>query len=237
MRNLKSLLIKIGDKSILFFSRVSLSKFFLEVLFLSWVKWVFILRWEWNVNSQIFQNKASSRLDWVVSSIREVTEWPVVLFYPVVFQLAWRFNFWHAGTWAASGGLQPRVTHEIQSRVPVFFAHSWTLSHSLPLQESHLNTELLIAEIQANLARNKSNKMVDKVQPYILFKRRNCCLNITTKHPLDGTYGDVCVVTLYIREFWCNQHMFTELVQVITTFIKWSRLILRFQCLVGKFEA
>ena len=30
MRNLKSLLIKIGDESILFFSRVSLSKFSLE---------------------------------------------------------------------------------------------------------------------------------------------------------------------------------------------------------------
>ena len=34
---------KIGDESILFFSRVSLSKFFLEALFLSWVKEVFIL--------------------------------------------------------------------------------------------------------------------------------------------------------------------------------------------------
>ena len=44
--------------------------------------------------------------------------------------------------------------------------HFFTLSHSLPLQESHLNTRLLIAEIQANLARNKSNKMVDKIQPY-----------------------------------------------------------------------
>ena len=44
--------------------------------------------------------------------------------------------------------------------------HFFTLSHSLPLQESHLNTGLLIAEIQANLAWNKANKMVDKIQPY-----------------------------------------------------------------------
>ena len=44
----------------------------------------------------------------------------------------------------------------------------FTLSHSLPLQESHLNTGLLIAKIQANLARNKANKMVDKIQPYNL---------------------------------------------------------------------
>ena len=43
----------------------------------------------------------------------------------------------------------------------------FTLSHTLPLHDSHLNTWLLIAKIQANLARNKTNKMVDKIQPYI----------------------------------------------------------------------
>ena len=52
----------------------------------------------------------------------------------------------------------------------LFFLHTlehfFTLSHSLPLQESHLNTGLLIAEIQENLERNKANKMVDKIQPY-----------------------------------------------------------------------
>ena len=52
----------------------------------------------------------------------------------------------------------------------LFFLHTlkhfFTLSHSLPLQESHLNTGLLIAKIRANLARNKANKMVDKIQPY-----------------------------------------------------------------------
>ena len=35
------------------------------------------------------------RLNWVARSNREKTEWPVVLFCPVVLQLAWRFNFWH----------------------------------------------------------------------------------------------------------------------------------------------
>ena len=62
------------------------------------------------------------------------------------------------------GGLQPRATCEIQLRVLVFL-HSleqfFTLSHTLPLHDSHLNTELLIAKIQANLAQNKTNKMVD----------------------------------------------------------------------------
>ena len=46
--------------------------------------------------------------------------------------------------------------------------HFFILSHSLPLQESYLNIGLLIVEIQANLARNKANKMVDKIQPYNL---------------------------------------------------------------------
>ena len=52
------------------------------------------------------------------------------------------------------------------SRESLFFLHTlehfFTLSHSLPLQESHLNTRLLIFEIQANLARNKANEIVDK---------------------------------------------------------------------------
>ena len=56
------------------------------------------------------------------------------------------------------------------SRKSLFFLntleHFFTLSHSLPLQESHLNTGLLITEIQANLTRNKTNKIVDKIQPY-----------------------------------------------------------------------
>ena len=55
------------------------------------------------------------------------------------------------------------------SRESLFFLHTlehfFTLSRSLPLHESHLNTRLLIAEIQVNLARNKANKMVDKIQP------------------------------------------------------------------------
>ena len=68
-----------------------------------------------------------------------------------------------------SGGLQLRATHEIQLWVPVSLHNLeqfFTLSHTLPLHDSHLNTGLLIAKIQANLARNKANKIVDKIQPY-----------------------------------------------------------------------
>ena len=63
------------------------------------------------------------------------------------------------------GGLpvasHPRVFASVHN-----FEHFFTLSHSLPLHDSHLNTGLLIAKIQANLAQNKANKMVDKIQPY-----------------------------------------------------------------------
>ena len=64
-----------------------------------------------------------------------------------------------------------RATREIQSRVPASLhnlEHFFTLSLTLPLHDSHLNTGLLIAKIQANLARNKANKMVDRIQPYNL---------------------------------------------------------------------
>ena len=68
-------------------------------------------------------------------------------------------------TCANFGGL-PVVSH------PRVFAslhnleHFFTLSHSLPLHDFHLNTGLLIAKIQANLAQNKANKMVNKIQPH-----------------------------------------------------------------------
>ena len=64
---------------------------------------------------------------------------------------------------------KPQAIREIQSRVSASLhnlEHFFTLSHTLPLYDSLLNIGLLIAKIQANLARNKANKMVDKIQPY-----------------------------------------------------------------------
>ena len=63
-----------------------------------------------------------------------------------------------------SGSLQPQATRKIQPRVPVSLHNLeqfFTLSHTLPLHDSYLNIGLLIAKIQANLAWNKANKMVD----------------------------------------------------------------------------
>ena len=71
------------------------------------------------------------------------------------------------GTCVTFGGLQasshpqvPTTLHNLE--------HFFTLSHTLPLHDSHLNIGILIAKIQENLARNKANKMVDKIQPYNL---------------------------------------------------------------------
>ena len=74
-------------------------------------------------------------------------------------------------TCANFGGLPVASHPRVQLRV---FAslhkleYFFTLSHTLPLHDSHLNTRLLITKTQANLARNKANKMVDKFQPYNL---------------------------------------------------------------------
>ena len=58
--------------------------------------------------------------------------------------------------------VRPRVSASLHN-----LKHFFTLSHSLPLHDSHLNTGLLIAKIQANLEWNKAHKMVEKIQPYI----------------------------------------------------------------------
>ena len=73
------------------------------------------------------------------------------------------------GTCATSGGLQAASHPQDPAVSPCFLhnlEHFFTLSHTLPLHDSHLNTGLLLAKIQENLARNKANKMVDKIQPY-----------------------------------------------------------------------
>ena len=74
-------------------------------------------------------------------------------------------------TCANFGGLL--VASHLRVQLRVFASlhkldHFFTLSHSLPLHDSHLNTGLLIAKIQANLVQNKANKMVVKIEPYTL---------------------------------------------------------------------
>ena len=114
--------------------------------------------WEWNVKSQFFKTKLASdlasRLDWVASSSCELTKWPVWTFCPIVLQLAWWFSFSTCFTRVHPlVACQSQATREIQLRVPASvhnLEHFFTLSHTLPLHDSHLNIGFLSAELQAN---------------------------------------------------------------------------------------
>ena len=157
------------DESILFslgfFSQNSLWKLSLNHGY----KGIYIGGWEgmWNV---IFCQIGCSgdltlRLGWVVSSSREKTAWPAWNFCPIVN--SWRNTLASGmlGT-CASIWLLAAASHPWNPAAsPCFFVHTWailhTLSHTLPLHDSHLNTGFLIAKIQANLVRNKANKMVN----------------------------------------------------------------------------
>ena len=126
------------------------------------------------MKSQVFQNKAGSWLGLVAWLSREFQPWgnwtascPILsCSAPASVTLQLLACLAREQFLAACSCKSPARS----SCESLFFLHIlehfFTLSHSLPLQESHLNTELLIAKIQANLARNKANKMVDKIQPY-----------------------------------------------------------------------
>ena len=107
----------------------------------------------------------ASRLDGVASPSRELTKRPDRTFFPVVLQLAWCFSLSAClARVQLLAACKLRATHEIQSRIPTTLhklEHFFTFSHTLPLHDSYLNIGLLIAKIQINLTRNKTNKMVD----------------------------------------------------------------------------
>ena len=128
-------------------------------------KWgVFILVWEWNAKSQFFQNRAGWRLDlatWLRHEFKPRANWVASLdFCPVVLQLAWLFSFP-----ACSARVQllaackPRASRKSLSRVSASLhclEHFFTLSHTLSLHDSHLNTGFL------SLSRNKANTWLIK---------------------------------------------------------------------------
>ena len=134
-------------------------------------KWgLFILVWEWNAKSQFFQNRAGWRLDlatWLSREFKPRANLMVSLdFCPVVLQVAWLFS-----SPACSARVQllaackPRASREIQPQVPASLhslEHFFTLSHTLPLHDSHINTGFLSAILQANFSRNKANTWLIK---------------------------------------------------------------------------
>ena len=74
-----------------------------------------------------------SWLDWAASSSHEVTERPVCIFCPVVLQLAWFFNFWHA--WHVFNIWRLTAASHLRDQIvsPCFFALSWVFLHTLSL--------------------------------------------------------------------------------------------------------
>ena len=81
-----------------------------------------------------YEESGFSKQGWLAAWLsREITERPVVLFCPIVLQLAWRFNFWHAWHvccfWRLTVANHPRD----QAATLCFLAHSWAFNHSISL--------------------------------------------------------------------------------------------------------
>ena len=104
---------------------------------------------------------------WLSRESKPRANWMVSLdFCPVMLQLAWWFSFTACFTRVhLLAACKLQTTHEIQPRVPISLhslEHFFTLSHTLSLHDSHLNTGLLIAKLLANLARNKATRWLIK---------------------------------------------------------------------------
>ena len=149
----------------------------------------------------VFQNRASWRLDWVASSSCELIERPVWTFCLVVLQLAWRFNFSACFTRVHPLlACQSRDTRKIQLRVSASMhnlEHFFTLSHTLPLHDSHLNTWFLSAELQENWHGIKPTKWLIK-------------FNLTVHYPSNFKS---CILKLHqtlILFFWFQNVLFAR---------------------------
>ena len=123
-------------------------------------KGLYIVGWERNVKSHFFPNKVVWRLDLATGLSREFkpranslaslrllscsATTGMTLQLSRMLHLCANFSGLPV---ASHPRVQPRVSTSLHN-----LEHFFTLSHSLPLHDSHLNTRLLIAEIQANLA-------------------------------------------------------------------------------------
>ena len=96
---------------------------------------------------------------------REITARLDCHFCPVVFQLSWTFSFlyalhvWHVSELSIASHSWDLI---IRTFLNVHTLELFTLSHTQPLHDPHLNTRYLIVEIQANLAWNKANTWLNK---------------------------------------------------------------------------
>ena len=140
-------------------------------------KGLYIVGWERNAKSQFFLNRVVWRLGLTTGLSREFKPRANglaslgILSCSVIASMTLQLpSMLHM---CASFGNLPVASHPRVSTSLHNLEHFFTLFHLLPLHDSHLNTRLLIAKIQANLARNKANKMVDKIQPYSCLISKN----------------------------------------------------------------
>ena len=101
-----------------------------------------------------------SRLGLVASFSRKITNWPNCMSCsaPAVMTLQFSACFTCVAFLASHHLRDPVARILLIAHTLEFF----TLSHIQPLHDSHLNTGYLIAELQANLVRNKANKWLNK---------------------------------------------------------------------------
>ena len=123
----------------------------------------------WNAKCQFFSNRVVWRLGLATELSREFklranclanlgllscsTTAGVTLQLPCMLYTCASF-----GDLPTTSHLRDLVTSPYRMHTSKLF---FTLSHILPLHDSHQNTGFLNAKLQANLARNKANKMVD----------------------------------------------------------------------------
>ena len=126
---------------------------------------VFIIGCIRNAKSQLQPNIAFWRLDLATRTSRKFESWAnclarlEVLSCSAITGVTLQLSL-HASHVCHSGNLLVGASREIQSRGFSWVHTSWaffTFFYTLPLHNSHLNTGYLIAKLQANLARNKTN--------------------------------------------------------------------------------
>ena len=112
----------------------------------------------WNVKGQFFLNRVIWRLGLAIGlASLGLLSYSAIAY--VTLQLPYMLH-----TCASFGNL-PATSHSLDLVVSSCRMHTselfFTLSHTLPLRDSHLNIGFLNVELQANLAQNKANRMVD----------------------------------------------------------------------------
>ena len=131
-----------------------------------------------NVKSQLQPNRAFWRLDLTIGMSREFKSWAnclatlQVLSCSAIAGMNLQLPL-HASHVCHSGDLPvvrlPWIAH---------FLRFFTLSHIHPLHYSHLNTRFLHAELQANLAWNKANTWLNKLNLTCTFHIPKLSLNL-----------------------------------------------------------